>query len=77
MRDIISCVRVIKGALCDKEMISQLGGALLQDQHLFFVVTHSISINAKGSLFSNILFYGFIYFNTMLIYWIKWLDDVA
>jgi len=77
VRDIIPCIRVTRGALCGKEKTSQLGGALLQDQHLFFVVRHSIYINAKGSLFSNIWCYDFMFFNAMLIYWIKWLDNAT
>ena len=45
--------RVIRGAYCGKKRTSQqLGGALLQDQHLFMVVTHSTYINTKSYLFS-------------------------
>jgi len=54
MRDIIPCIRVIRGALCDKERKLQLGGTLIQDQHVFLVVTHSIYIKGKSSLFSYI-----------------------
>ena len=71
----IPCIRVIRGALCDKEGTSQLGGALLQDQHIFMVVTPSIYINAKSSLFSYIWCYYFMYFDAMLIHWMKYLDD--
>ena len=54
MRDTIPYISMIRDELCDKERTNQLGGAILQDQHLFLVVTHSISINAKSSLFSSI-----------------------
>ena len=48
VRYIFPCIRLIRGALCDKERTSQqLGGALLQDRQLFMVVTHSIYINTK------------------------------
>lgn len=77
VRDIFPCSRVIRGSLCDNEMTSQLGRSLLQDQQLFLVVNHFVSINEKSSLFSYIWCYGFIYLNTMLIYWIKLLDDAT
>ena len=77
VRDIFPCIMVIRGALCDKERTIQLGGALLQDQHLFLVVTHSSSINVKRYFFCYIWCYDLLYLNTMLIYWIKWLDDAT
>lgn len=75
--DTFPCIRVIRGALCDKKRTSQLGGALVQDQHVFLVVTHSIPISAKISLFSYTWCYGFIYLNVILFYWIKLLQDTT
>jgi len=41
------------------------------------VVTHSIYINEKNNMFSYMWCCYFMYFNTMLIYWINYIDDTT